>query len=147
MTESTARAIRGHASGCFFNRITQTLSGYMQDTLRAMAKEGKVSLDEDGEPKIYAVRDAESFLGAAAIDLEVCMKPIGLLLNTPLRAVYSPGKERLDWFMHSAYITSTPGTWTPEDAASALTVEKLKYANEVFMGNAEPIRMPQGRGV
>src|SRR4051794_2943551 len=132
--------IAGHEPGAFYNRLARTLGDYMHEVLTELARQGIVKTDDDGQP-VARVCDASAIFGAAQIEVEADLRPIGLASNTPLRAAWVPGEGRIRWRMHSAPITETPCEWSPERAASKLTRVRLKDAYERFLG-----REPSDRG-
>jgi hypothetical protein len=131
--------IVGHEPGAFYNRLAQTLGGYVRDVVDELARRGMVQTDAAGQP-VVQVREASAIEGAAQIAVEADLRPIGLSAHTPLRASWEPGQGHITWRMHSAPITTTPCTWNPENAASSLTSDRLQAAYRRFLGREAPGR-------
>src|SRR4051794_19884615 len=108
MTESDRLPGRivGHESGAFYNRLAQTLGGYVRDVLSELARQGIVQADAEGQP-VARVCEASAIHGAARIEVETDLRPIGLSAHAPLRATWLPGQEHILWQMHSAPIATT----------------------------------------
>jgi hypothetical protein len=132
MAGPTAR-IRGHENGCFYHCITRSLAGFFLAVLRELAARGMACVDRGGNPWLD-LQDAEAFLGTATITLEADLSAIGMPCKTPLRLVYSD-TGHLYWWLHSALIARTPGTWSVEQTAEQLTEERFVKAYRVFLGH------------
>jgi hypothetical protein len=131
--------IVGHEPGSFYNRLAQTLGGYVRDVVEELARQGIVQTDAEGQP-VVTVREASAIEGAAQIAVEADLRPIGLSAHTPLRASWEPGQGHIAWRMHSAPLATTPCTWNPENAASSLTSDRLQAAYRRFLGREAPGR-------
>ena len=135
----TPGRIRGHADGSFYNRLAKVLGEYMREVMVELAGRGLIRTDEEGHPLVRVI-EASAVYGTAQVEVEADMRPMGLASNTPLRATWIPGEGRIHWRMHSAPVCETPCEWSPEDAASRLTPEKLRDAHERFLGHEPPGR-------
>jgi len=129
--------IVGHEPGAFYNRLAQTLGGYVHEVLAELARQGIVQADAEGQP-VAQVCEASAILGTAQIEVEADMRPIGLAARTPLRATWVPGEGQITWRMHSAPLAVTPCEWNPENAAGSLTRERLQAAYQRFLGRPSP---------
>ena len=130
--------LRGHVEpGSFFNRVVKdVLAPYVEEVLAVLVRDGVLAADEDDRPRVQ-VMDAEAFLGSGQVALEVeTDRTSGLPRTLPLRVTYEAGKEHLRWSLHGTPITTTPGTWGPESAASRLTLETLRAAYDRFRGRS-----------